>query len=152
MGIFIIEYDLTSKPPTTVENGDVIIDKGYSTVVVRNIESVSHEDARKRAKPKAESFLNELCWRYGIVLKLGKGSTSAPQEDIAIRHLSRIHIKGSMKGWHRPKYPKTLNQLPIRPSDAKALYRKAMISDDPRDKFRELFLVIENIVTKIIPS
>lgn len=152
MGIFIIEYDLTSKSPTTVEDGDVIVDKGYSTVVVRNVESDSHKDAREKAKPKAEAFLNELCWRYGIVLKLGNGSTSGPQEDSTTRHLPRYHIKTSLQGWHRPKYPKTLHQVLLRPSDAKSLYRKAKISKDPRDKFRELFLVIENVATKIVPS
>jgi hypothetical protein len=152
MGIFIVEYDLKSKSPTTVEDGDVIVDKGYSTVVVRNIEADSHEDAREKAEPRAQAFLNELCWRYGIVLELGNGSTSAIQEDITIRHLHRTHVKILLKGGHRPKFPKTLKQVTIQPSDAKSLYRKAMISKDPRDKFRELFLVVENIATKIVPS
>ncbi len=57
-----------------------------------------------------------------------------------------------LTGWHRPKCPKTLKQVPIKQSDSKSLYRKAMISRDPRDKFREMFLVIENIASKIVPS
>lgn len=152
MGIYIVEFELTSKPPTTVEDGDVIVDKGYSTVVVRNVESDSHEDAREKAKPKAEAFLNELCWRHGIVLELGNVATIAPQDDNKTRHLQRHHMKIRLKGWHRPKYPKTLHQVQIRPSDAKSLYRKAKLSKGPRDKFRELFLVIENVATKIVTS
>ncbi len=61
MGVFVVEFNRQSHSPTTVEEGDVIVDKGRSTVTVRNIEAESAEDADKTAKPIAEAFLNELC-------------------------------------------------------------------------------------------
>ncbi len=60
MGLFIVEIDLKSRSPTTVENGDVIVDKGYDTVTVRNVEADTHLNAEKEAISKANEFLNQL--------------------------------------------------------------------------------------------
>lgn len=150
MGLFIVEFDLKSRPPTTVENGDVIVDKGYPTVTVRNVQAESHVDAENKARPKADAFLNELCWRYGINLEIGTGLTIAPQDAPTTRHIKYLQVKVGVKGGHRQKYPRTLKEVITKPSDSKALYRKAAISQDPRDKFRELFLVIENVASKIV--
>jgi len=38
----------------------------------------------------------------------------------------------------------------MKPSDAKTYYRKAAISEDPFDKFRNLYLAIENVASKIV--
>ncbi|HUU08695.1 MAG TPA: methylamine utilization protein MauJ, partial [Dehalococcoidales bacterium] len=142
--------DLKSRSPTTVENGDVIVDKGYSTITIRNVEADSSRDADDKVRPKAEAFLNELCWQYGINLEIGSGATIAPQDDPMTRHIKYIKIISKIKGGHRIKYPRVLKEVIIKPSDSKALYRKASISQDPRDKFRELFLVIENVASKIV--
>jgi len=148
--LFIVEFYLTSRSPTTVENGDVIVDKGYSTVTVRNVDANSDIDASKRARPKAEAFLNELSWRYGINLEIGSQATIAKQDDPATRHMESFKLIGGFKGGHRRKYPRTIKEIVIKSSDSKALYRKASISQDPRDKFREFFLVIENIASMIV--
>ena len=60
MGLFIVEIDLKSRSPTTVENGGVIVDKGYDTVTVRNVEADTPLNAEKEAISKAKEFLNEL--------------------------------------------------------------------------------------------
>ena len=149
MGLFIVEIDLKSKSPTTVENGDVIVDKGYDTVTVRNVEADTHVNAEKKAWPKANDFLNELSWQYGIHLELGSDSTIDLQKSPATRHLNRIYIKNSLKGWHRKKIPHKLSEVIIKPSDSKAYYRRAAKSQDPFDKFRNLYLAIENVSSKI---
>lgn len=152
MGIFIVEFNLAdrTRSPVTVKNGDVIVDKGYSTVTVRNIEADSDINADGQARLKAEAFLNELCWRYGINLEIGNGWTVMLQDSPTTRHIKYFVLKVGVRGGHRRKYPRTLKEIVIKPSDSKALYRKASISQDPRDKFREFFLVIENIASKIV--
>lgn len=151
MRLFIVEFDLKSRSPTTVENGGVIVDKGYSTVTVRNVQAESSVGADNEARPKADAFLNELCWRYGINLEIGTSATIAPQDSPTTRHIDiKFKMLGGFKGGHRKKYPRILKEVVTKPSDSKALYRKAAISQDPRDKFRELFLVIENVTSKIV--
>jgi len=150
MGLFIVEFDLKSRSPTTVENGDVIVDKGFATVTVRNVEAESHNEAESKARFKAEAFLDELAYQNKIILEIGKSLTIAPQDSPKTRHVKYYRLKMRISGGHRLKFPRTLKEVVIRPSDSKALYRKAAVSQDPRDKFRELFLVIENVASKIV--
>ena len=149
MGLFIVEVNLKDRSPVTVENGDVIVDKGYSTVTVRNVQAESHDDAANKARPKADAFLNELCLQHEINLEIGNGWTVMPQDSPATRHIKKFHLKIYTTGGHRKKIPRVLNKVEIRPSDAKTYYRKAAISQDTFDKFRNLYLVIENVASKI---
>ena len=149
MGLFIVEFNLEGKSPVTVENGDVIVDKGYSTVTVRNVEADSTDDAPDKARPKAEALLDELCWQHGIKLEIGNGYTVTKQASHTTRHIKKYDIKVYTTGGHRKKIPRVLDKVEIKPSDAKTYYRKATISEDPFDKFRNLYLAIENVASKI---
>ena len=150
MGLFIVEFNLKSPSRITVESGDVITDKGYPTVTVRNVEAESQDEAINRARPKAEAFLDELCRLYEIKLEVGNGLTVEPQESPATRHIKKYTSKLTLKGWHRKKIPRVLEEIEVKPSDAKTYYRKAVISKDPFDKFRNLYLAIENVASKIV--
>jgi len=149
MKLFIIEFDLRSRSPVTVENGDVIVDKGYSTVTVRNVEADSTDDAINKARPKADAFLNELSWRYDLNLEIGSSLTVMIQDSPETRHIKQHYLKVYTKGGHRKKYPRILKEVVIKASDSKAYYRKAAMSQDPFDKFRNLYLAIENVASKI---
>jgi hypothetical protein len=152
MGLFIVEFNLKNKQrsPLTVENGDVIVDRGYSTVTARNVEADSTDDAENKARPKANAFLDELCRQYEINLEIGNGWTVMLQDSPMTRHIKKYTIKIRLKGGHRKKIPRVLKEVKIRPSDAKTYYRKAAISNDPFDKFRNLYLAIENVASKIV--
>lgn len=150
MGLFIVEFNLKSPSRITVESGDVITDKGYPTVTVRNVEAESQDEAINRARPKAEAFLDELCRLYEIKLEVGNGLTVGIQDSPATRHIKKYTIKVTLKGWHRKKIPRVLKEIEVKPSDAKTYYRKAVISKDPFDKFRNLYLAIENVASKIV--
>jgi len=153
MGLFIVEFNLKNKQqrsPLTVENGDVIVDKGCSTVTVRSVEADSHDDAENKARPKANAFLDELCRQYGINLEVGNGCTIMLQDSPATRHIKNLYLKVYTKGGHRKRIPRVLKEVEVRPSDAKTYYRKAAISQDPFDKFRNLYLAIENVASKIV--
>ncbi|MBN2186522.1 MAG: hypothetical protein JW732_03625 [Dehalococcoidia bacterium] len=152
MGLFIVEFNLESRSPVTVEDGDVIIDKGYSTVTVRNVEADSTNDAEIKARPKANAFLDELCQQYEINLEIGNGWTVMLQDSPETRHIRKYTIKTVIKGGHRRKIPRVLQEVEIRPSDAKTYYRKAAISRDTFDTFRNLYLAIENVASKIVAS
>jgi hypothetical protein len=150
MGLFIVEFNLKTRSPVTVENGDVIVDKGYSTVTVRDVEANSTDDAESEARPKANAFLDELCRQYEIDLEIGNGWTVMLQDSPATRHIKKYTLKGTLKGGHRRRVPRVLKAVEVRPSDAKTYYRKATISKDPFDKFRNLYLAIENVASKIV--
>jgi hypothetical protein len=139
MGLFIVEFNLKTRSPVTVENGDVIVDKGYSTVTVRDVEANSTDDAESEARPKANAFLDELCRQYEIDLEIGNGWTVMLQDSPATRHIKKYTLKGTLKGGHRRRVPRVLKAVEVRPSDAKTYYRKATISKDPFDKFRNVF-------------
>jgi hypothetical protein len=149
MRLFIVEFDLRSRSPTTVENGDVIIDKGYSTITIRNVEADSTNDAINKARPKADAFLNELSWRYELNLEIGNSLTVMMQDSPETRHIRQSHLTVYTKGGHRKKYPRILKEVVVRASDSKAYYRRAAMSQDPFDKFRNLYLTIENVASKI---
>ena len=150
MGLFIVEFDLKSRSPTTVESGDAIVDRGYSSVTVRNVQADSHDDAINKARPKAEALLDELCRLYEIKLEIGNGLTVGLQDSPATRHIKEYTVKLIFKGWHRKRIPRVLKEVEIKPSDAKAYYRMAVISKYPFDKFRNLYLTIENVASKIV--
>jgi len=152
MRLFIVEFDLRARSPVTVESGDVIVDRGYSTVTVRNVEADSTDDAGNKARPKANAFLDELCRQYEINLEIGKGWTVMVQDSPATRHIKEYNLKITRKGGHRRRVPRVLKEVEIRPSDAKAYYRKAAISKDDFDKFRNLYLAIENVASKIVAA
>lgn len=149
MELFIVEFDLRGKSPVTVENGDVIVDKGCATVTVRNVEARSTEDAPEKARPKAEALLDELCWQNEIELEIGDGYTVAKQASPTTRHIKKYTIKLYATGGHRKKIPRVLNKVGTKPSSAKTYYRRAAISEDVFDKFRNLYLAIENVASKI---
>lgn len=152
MGLYIVEFDLRARSPVTVENGDIIVDKGYSTVTVRNVEANSMDDAESKARPKANAFLDELCHRYEINLEVGNGQTVMLQDSPATRHIKKYNITIKTTGGHRRRIPRVLKEVEIKPSDAKTYYRKASISNDYFDKFRNLYLAIENVASKIVAA
>jgi hypothetical protein len=149
MGLFIVEFNLKSRSPITVENGDVVLDKGYSSIAVRNVQADSYDDAINKARTKAEAFLDELCCLYEIKLEVGNGLTVGIQDSPTTRHIKNYTVKVTLKGWHRKKITRVLKEIEVKPSDAKTYYRKAVISKDPFDKFRNLYLAIENVASKI---
>lgn len=149
MGLFIVEFNLRARSPVTVENGDVIVDRGYATVTVRNVKADSIEDAENKAMPKANAILDELCRQYEIKLEIGNGCTIMQQDSPTTRHIKKFDMKVYVKGGHRKSIPRVLNKVEIRPSDAKTYYRKAALSQDFFDKFRNLYLAIENVASKI---
>jgi len=149
MRLFIVEFNLRARSPVTVENGDVIVDRGYSTVTVRNVEADSTDDAANKARPKANALLDELCRQYEINLEIGNGWTVMLQDAPTTRHIKKYTLKTTLKGGHRRRIPRMLKEVEIRRSDAKTYYRKAVISQDLFDKFRNLYLAIENVASKI---
>jgi len=120
MELFIVEFDLKTRSPLTVENGDVIVDRGYPTVTVRNVQADSTDDAINKARPKADAFLNELSWQHELNLEIGNGSTVMIQDSPLIRHIKEFYTKVYTKGGHSKKVPRTLKEVVVRSSDSKA--------------------------------
>ncbi|MBC8276095.1 MAG: hypothetical protein H8E40_14160 [Chloroflexi bacterium] len=149
MGQFIVEFDLKTKSPLTVEDGDVIVDKGYRTVTVRNVEADSTDDAENKARREANAFLDELCLQYGISLEVGSGLAVGPQDSPATRHIKKYFMKVSTRGGHRERIPSKVKEVSAKASNSKAYYRKASISKDTFDKFRNLYLAIEHVASKV---
>ena len=98
---------------------------------------------------KANALLDELCKQYEIKLEVGNGCTIMLQDSPTTRHIKKFDMKVFTKGGHRKRIPRMLNKVEIRLSDAKTYYRKAALSQDPFDKFRNIYLAIENVASKI---
>lgn len=148
MPVFYVEFNLRKRSPVTVENGDVIVDKGHPCITVRNIEADSDDDAIQKARPKAEELLDELHFMRSGILETGTGLGVGLQDSPEFRH-SGYHATLKVKGGHREKFPHTLKEVAIKPSDAKALYRRAAICQYPFDIFHNLYRAIENVASKI---
>ena len=148
MPVFYVEFYLRKRSPVTVEKGNVILDKGCTHLTVRNIEADSDDDAIQKARPKAKEFLDDLHFRHGIALETGTGLGVGLQDSPEFRH-SGYHATLKAKGGHRKRVRSLIGEVQIKPSDAKTYYRKAAISEDPFDKFRNLYLAIENVASKI---
>jgi len=116
---------------------------------VRNVEADSVEDARGKARGRAEALLDELCWQYEIELEIGNGCTVMKQDSPGTRHIKKYEIEVYVGGGHGKKTPGVLDKVEIRASDAKTYYRKATISEDAFDKFRNFYLAIENVASKV---
>lgn len=149
MALYIFEFALKTNSPITVENGDVIVDRGWDTVTVRNVEADSSDEAANKARCKANDFLNELSWQYGRNLEIGNGWTYMLQDSPTTRHIRTFRTKVFTTGGYRRKRPRVVKGVEIKPSDSKAYFRKAAISNDPFDIFRNYYLAIENIASKI---
>jgi len=149
MPVFYVEFYLRKRSPLTVENGDVIVDKGHPHITVRNIEADSYDDAVQKARPKLKEFLDDLNFRGRVALETVPGSGVGLQDSPEFRY-SGYDATLKAKGGHRKRVPSVLETVQMKPSDAKTYYRKAAISEDPFDKFRNLYLAIENVASKIV--
>lgn len=147
MSLYIVEIDLNKKSPITIENGDAIMDKGRNTVTVRNVEACSLEDAEAKAREQANSLLDELSVQYGTCLVLKNRLTIKKQDSREERHIKTLRMKISLKGYHRNLPPRKLESIEIKPAEAKAYYRAALMATNPFDEFRNYFLAIENVAS-----
>lgn len=147
MAIYIIEFNLNKKSPMTIENGDAILDRGYDTVTVRNIEANSNEEAEVKAREKANHLLNQLSIKYGVKLSLKDSVTIGKQSSPDERHIRTYRTKIRLAGYHRKLPPRKIDSIDIKPSEAKAYYRAALMANNHYDEFRNFYLAIENIAT-----
>ena len=145
MAMYIVEIRLNKKTPITIKNGDIILDRGYSTVTVRNIEANSNEEAEKMARENANQLLNELTIEYGIKLLLKGGITIGKQSSPDERHIEKYRMKTWLAGYHRKLPPREIDSVDIKASDAKYYYRAALMATNHYDEFRNFYLAIENI-------
>lgn len=148
MPVFYVEFNLKKRSPVTVKKGNVIVDKGRTRITVINIEADSDDDAIQKAKPRAKEFLDDLYFREEIALETRTGFGVGLQPSPEFRYSDYSATLKAMGG-HRKRVPSVLEEVQMKPSDAKTYYRKAAISEDPFDKFRNLYLAIENVASKI---
>lgn len=149
MAVYIFEFELKTKSPITVEDGDVIVDKGLDTVTVRNVEADSPDEAENKARHKANDFLNELSWQYERNLEISNHWTYMLQGSPIPRHIMEFRGETFTTGGRRKRRPTVLKEVKVKPSASKAYFRKAAISNDSFDIFRNYYLAIENVASKI---
>jgi len=149
MAVYIFEFELKTKSPITVEHGDVIVDKGLDTVTVRNVEADSPDEAEYKARHEANHFLNELSWQYERNLEISNHLTYMLQGSPIPRHIMEFRGKTFTTGGRRKRGPTVLIEIKVKPSASKAYFRKAAISNDSFDIFRNYYLAIETVASKI---
>ena len=65
------------------------------------------------------------------------------------RHIMEFRGETFTTGGRRKRRPTVLKEVKVKPSASKAYFRKAAISNDSFDIFRNYYLAIENVASKI---
>jgi hypothetical protein len=142
---------------------NVSISEGSKQLVVENIAASDETDAQQKALTVANRFLDALCWRFGNTLAIDTatrcvehiGSTGQKQVSItvseSIRFTERFLLvkKDSSGNIIEVLDSSKPGRIEIKPSEAASHFRHAHLTDDPFDRFHNLYLAAENIASKI---
>lgn len=162
-----VKFNLNVPSPkeasTIVDGISVKVDYEGKHIELANIEAPSKEEARQLAIEAANHFLNTLAWKYDaplaidpsveIVEKVEPGKRG--QAYITIRErltitdevrVSKTNASGATETVYDSRKP---GEIEVYHSEAVAYYRRAKLTSDPFDKFRNLFLAIENIMSSL---
>jgi hypothetical protein len=167
MKIWTIGFALSR--PSNVEahaaDGDIrfSLEIGGTALRVENIEADSEGSARGRVEQFANAFLNTLASSQNEALEIVPSSwTSETSDEPGIKSVGgHLEAAASLRASVRVakidangyvvevRDSDRLGEIEIRNSDAAAYYRKALLASDSFDRFRNYYLVVENVADRI---
>jgi len=134
--------------------------RGSTQLTAENIDASDEAEAQQKALTAANQFLDGL-WKYYAYLDI----------DVSSRHIESptgqkrgyISIQGDVLLTSQPTGvkknssgniiqvhdPTKLGRIDVKPSEAAGYYRHAHLTNDTFNKFRDLYLVAENVASKI---
>jgi len=141
----------------------VEVKENNTQVVISAVQAASIDEARGKASSAANQFLNELSRRFSAHLAIKDESYAVehvapsgekqvvvhPEPDAWVLSERAIVVKKDASGntvevWDSQKPGK----IDVKPSDATPYYRRAHLTNDSFDMFRNLYLASENVADK----
>jgi len=142
----------------------VEVKENNSQVVISVVQAASIDEALKKASSAANQFLNELSRKFNAHLAIKDESYAVehvapsgekqvvvhPEPDSCVLSERIILVKKDASGktievWDSQKP----GRIDVKPSEAVPYYRRAHLTNDPFDSFRNLYLASENVSDKI---
>ena len=139
------------------------VEIGSDVLRVENIRANSKDAARQLAEPLANEFLDALAHKHDEPLQIrplpwASEHTAESGARVVTQHvghavssraslsLKKIDARGNVVGAYDSDRP---GRIEVKPSQAAPYYRRARLSADPFDEFRNFFLAAENVADQI---
>jgi hypothetical protein len=142
----------------------VEVKENNSQVVISVVQAASIDEALKKASSAANQFLNELSRKFSVHLAI-KGESYAvehvapsgekqvvvhPEPASCVMSGRLIAVKKDASGnTVEVRDSQKPGKIDVKPSDATPYYRRAHLTNDSFDRFRNLYLASENVADKI---
>ena len=141
----------------------VSISQGSDQLVVEFTEACDEDDAHEKALKVASQFLDVL-WKSDTYLSIDLVSqvieyispisksiaiTPPPASCVASTGPVKLEIKDSSGNILEEYDSSKPGTIEVKPSEAASYYRHAHLTNDPFDKFHDLYLVAENVASKM---
>lgn len=162
-------YFNLNKPSPVEANSEIngiklAVNRDSAQLVAELVEACDNADAQQKALPIANQFLGKLCWKYHTCLSIdiatqhvehtnpaGQKQASITIGDGPIDVSERVILvkKDSSGNVLEVSDSSKLGTIEVKSSEAASYYYHAHLSDDPFNKFRDLYLAAENVASKI---
>jgi hypothetical protein len=161
-------YFNLNKPSPLEANSEVngmkvSVSQRSKQLIVENIDVCDETDAHQKALTTANQFLDTLSWKYRTTLAIDEASrcvehispSGQKQLYVTVADSFRVgeHIRvvkkdssGNIIEVYDSSKP---GKIEVKPSEAASHFRHAHLTDDPFNRFHDLYLAAENIASKI---
>jgi hypothetical protein len=143
----------------------VEVKENNSQVIVRMVQAASTDEALKKASSAANQFLDSLSWRFSAHLAIKGESYSVelvapsgqkqvfvhpePASAVPDSRGPTVVTKDASGNTIEISDSRKPGKIDVTPSEAASYYRRAHLTKDPFDSFRNLYLATENVADKI---
>lgn len=161
-------YFTLNKPSRLEANSEingvkVSISNGSKELIVENIDACDETDAQQKALTAANRFLDALCRRFDNTFAIdeafrciehispsGKKQVYVTVADsVRVGEHIRVVKKDSSNNIIEVYDSSKPGRIEVKPSEAASYFRHAHLTDDPFNRFHNLYLAAENIASKI---
>jgi len=144
----------------------VEVQENSSQIVIYNVDAASEDEAYEKALSAANHFLNTLSWKAGSHLNIKCKSTSVELTDshgrksvlimpevapISLKMMAPKVVITDARGniITQTNDSEKLTRIDVSVSEAAAFYRQAHLTNNPFERFRNLYLAAENVADRI---
>lgn len=161
-------YFNLSKPSPLEANSEingmkVSVSQGSDQLVVEFAEACDETDAHEKTLTVANRFLDALSWKFGATFAIDPATqrvehaSPTGQKQVSMGFESSLGLTGSLRVEKKDssgniievRDSSTPGRIDVKPSEAAGYYRHAHLTDDPFNRFRDLYLAAENVASKI---
>jgi hypothetical protein len=156
---FILAGGAYVQADAVIDGAEVTVSKGAREFDVVGVIADSQEHAISTARFLANMFLNKLSWRHGHHLEIAypvrtSRNLASGQEDVQcieppVVYAASIELRILDAAGNVVADSTKLGKIEVGRSEAAPYYRRAHLSNDPFDKFRNFYLAVENVSSSL---